>query len=404
MNLLYISNEYPPETGLGGIGTYTRHIARGMSARGHSVHVVCRSPDDSKHETTDGAVIVHRVPPARFGLPQAPVMFPVRSIIRKLFFQSLVKSAWSLAAADTARGLINQGQKFDIVESAECNGESYHLKNIRDIRRVVKLHTPWSMVRALDRIPEGVCDRTVSDRMERVAACTAHAVSSPSRELAQLMQTRWRLSPVAFLPNPIPVSDYPESDGSGLIYTGRVERRKGIHVLVLAYAELCRDTTPPILRIVGRPYGELPDGSAYGDYIERLINQHDLTNRIEWIRGVPSTEVKRYLRKSSIAVFPSLWENFPYSCLEAMASGLAVISSKTGGYLDMIEDGVSGLLVAPENHLLLAQKIRELIGQSHLVKKLGAAARRQVTDRFDTAPVSRLTEDFYRQVDSHGPS
>ena len=43
MRILFISNEYPPDTGLGGIGTYTGHIAEGLALRGHTVQVICRS-------------------------------------------------------------------------------------------------------------------------------------------------------------------------------------------------------------------------------------------------------------------------------------------------------------------------------------------------------------------------
>ena len=80
MNILYISNEYPPETGYGGIGTYTVHIAEGMAARGHSVHVLCRSQSTEVFTVKQHGVVVHRTPPGVYPLPSQRMYYPLRKL------------------------------------------------------------------------------------------------------------------------------------------------------------------------------------------------------------------------------------------------------------------------------------------------------------------------------------
>jgi len=126
-----------------------------------------------------------------------------------------------------------------------------------------------------------------------------------------------------FFPNPLPIDGSTMTSGNDWIYTGRIEYRKGVHTLIEAYARLCESQTPPKLRIIGRPYGKLPDGEEYSEYIEQLIIRKGCQSKIEWVRGVPLSSIQGYLQRSNVAIFPSIWENLSYGCLEAMANGLA---------------------------------------------------------------------------------
>jgi starch synthase len=146
---------------------------------------------------------------------------------------------------------------------------------------------------------------------------------------------------------------------------------------------------------VGKPYGKLPDGTDYGDFISRLIAGVPDNGTIEWVRGVKASSVIDYLRLSSIALFPSLWENLSYACLEAMASGLAVIASNCGGFPEMIAHGETGLLVEPHNSTALTEALMKLISQPKLVNTLGKNARLHVLKNYDTASVCPRIETMY---------
>jgi glycosyltransferase involved in cell wall biosynthesis len=404
MRILYISNEYPPETGFGGIGTYTKNAAAGMASLGHDVHVICRSDSGEKRRYVDGAVTVHRAGAGTYPLPEGRLWYPVRSACRALLPETLIRLAWAKQACATLRGLQKMGERFDIVEFPECGAEGYYVAKHTTALAVVRLHTPWKTVAALDAIHQRPLDGALMSCTERAAARAARAVTSPTQSLASLVRKQWGISDITVYPNPIPVSEYALSEGSEWIYLGRVERRKGVHILLSAYANLCKSIDPPRLRIVGRPFGPWEDGREYGDYIDGLIRKSQIARKVEWIRGTDHDSVKDLLRRSSVAVLPSLWENFSYSCLEAMASGCAVVASRCGGFEEIFRDGENGVLFPAGNTEALTQALYRLYKQEDIRKRIGCAARAYVTRYCDTPVVSRQIEACYMHLLGGNPN
>ena len=398
MKILYISNEYPPETGYGGIGTYTMHIAEGMAARGHLVHVICRSQTAGAVTIKQQGVVLHRVPPGVYPLPSQRIFYPARRFFYKTIPHGLSRLAWARQVYATYKGLIASNEKFDIIEYPECGGEGYYFPQKHRVPRVVRLHTPWEMVRKLDTIHEALFDRILLGHIERRAAHCATAISAPSTALARELASRWRLKNITVYPNPLPFDNSAMTSGNDWIYTGRIEYRKGVHTLIEAYARLCRSQTPPLLRIIGLPYGKLPNGEEYSEYITRLIAGNGCDRKIEWVRGVPLASIHGYLRRSNVAIFPSLWENLSYSCLEAMANGLAVVASKCGGFPEIITSGKNGFLFEPENVTQLTEILSNLLVKPELRKNLGMNARKSIETVYNAPIVCKAAESFYENV------
>jgi glycosyltransferase involved in cell wall biosynthesis len=398
MNILYISNEYPPETGYGGIGTYTKHSAEGMASLGHTVHVICRLESGNPSSTTVNGVIVHRVSPGTYPLPPHPLFYPLRTWCYRRVPHSLQRLAWAKEAFAIYTKRLLPAIRFDIIEYPECGGEGYYFSRLRGTIRVARLHTPWEIVRSLDNITESVYDRMALSCIERSTVRRSSAVTSPTRALAKMLESRWRLRNIKIIPNPLPVSMYAVASGNDWIYTGRIEYRKGVHILIKAYASLMKTYSPPRLRLIGVPYGRHPDGSEYSEHISSLITRLQCDQRIEWIRGVPGSSIPEYLRQCAVAVFPSSWENQSYSCLEAMASGLAVVASRAGGYPEMITENENGLLFEPGNAEALAGQLSRLIDGPRLRLELGTRARLTAAGLFDTPVVCRDMETLYRSI------
>jgi glycosyltransferase involved in cell wall biosynthesis len=92
------------------------------------------------------------------------------------------------------------------------------------------------------------------------------------------------------------------------------------------------------------------------------------------------------LMEADICVVPSVWQDaFPLSVLEPMAAGKPVVATAVGGIPEMIEDGVTGLLVPPADDLALSSAIRRLLNDPGLAERIGAAARQRVAERFTPA-------------------
>ena len=123
-----------------------------------------------------------------------------------------------------------------------------------------------------------------------------------------------------------------------------------------------------------------------------------LKGSIHWLGPLPLPEVRTLTRAADIVLIPSLWENCPYSCLEAMAAGRSIVASAQGGMPELIQHGVNGLLATTGDAASFVEKIERLIGDASLRARLGEAGRERVLRRYS---VSRLVDDvdrLYRSV------
>jgi glycosyltransferase involved in cell wall biosynthesis len=398
MKIVYISNEYPPDTGFGGIATYTRAAAAAMTSLGHEVHVVCRSESGEPNTLLQDGATIHRIGPGTFPLPGGRAWYPLRKLCRACAPHFLVRMAWAKEAATTIGRIGMQYHGFDIVEFPECGAEGFYVAQQCKCKTVVRLHTPWDMVAKLNTMREPLADRLLLSHAESSTARSAHLVTSPTHDLALVIQKKWRIPSVEVFSNPISTAGYKLSEGKDWIYTGRVERRKGVHILLAAYSNLCKSVDPPLLRIVGRAFGPWDRHTDYGDYIEKLIKKFGLFEKVEWIRGTSHESVTDLLARSSVAIFPSLWENLSYSCLEAMASGCAVVASACGGFSEIIKQADNGILFPPGDSEELTRALYRLHKHEDARKKVGIAGRVWVAKHCDTSVVGPRMEAAYRSL------
>jgi len=124
----------------------------------------------------------------------------------------------------------------------------------------------------------------------------------------------------------------------------------------------------------------------------------DVLDSVEFTGKVSLDDIPHYLAQTDICVFPSLWENFPNVCLEAMAAGRGVVGSSAGGMAEMLDQGNAGLLVPPEDATAIASAIIELLDQPNLRMKLGAEARERVTTEYSLERLGDLIEQSYQRA------
>ncbi len=403
MRILFISSEYPPETGYGGIGTYCRFIAETLALNGHNVFVISRSVTGQSTITIQNGVEVHRIPILPYSLPKQRIFYPLRKLCYKTIPNTLNRIAWAKSAW-TRYEVFLKSPDFDIIEYPECGAEGYYFSRSR-LPSAVRLHTPWSMIRKLDRLDEHPFDRLILTQLEKITVKNSRITSSPSHALANLLKKEWNLENIAVYPNPIPIENFslnPNLKAKQWIYTGRIEYRKGTHLLLDAYARLSESCHAPPLLLIGRPFGILSDGTSYEECIARLIEDLGIAHKVTWIKGVPQNEISSFLQNSSVAFFPSLWENFPYTCLEAMASGIAVCASDCGGYPEMVDNQQNGLLFKTGDVPSLVSQMTRLLQDCELVKKLGKNARIKVNTCFDSNVIYQKALNFYQTIQRSG--
>lgn len=132
------------------------------------------------------------------------------------------------------------------------------------------------------------------------------------------------------------------------------------------------------------------------EYLQELLQPY--LNSIEFTGKLPSEQIPSALSNTDICVFPSLWENFPYVCLEAMAAGRGIVGSSSGGMAEMLNSDAVGRLVPPQSPEKIAQAVGELLSAPQLRQQLGNAARARVLAQFSMERIGSLQEASYRRA------
>jgi glycosyltransferase involved in cell wall biosynthesis len=163
-----------------------------------------------------------------------------------------------------------------------------------------------------------------------------------------------------------------------VIYTGRLLRGKGLETLVEAFAAVAGQDPRAHLMIVGSGQGQT---LSVEPQLRESVRQRGLDARVSFTGRVD--DVADRLRASDLFVFPSEFEALGISLIEAAACGLPAIGARTGGIVDVIEDGASGLLVPPGDAGALASAMRTLLGDPQRRAQMGGRARQIARERFD---------------------
>ncbi len=179
-----------------------------------------------------------------------------------------------------------------------------------------------------------------------------------------------------------------------IVSIARLVEKKGIEYAIRAIRAL----VPPIgIRI---RYTVIGDGPLRAS-LSALIAELDLSTTVRLVGWKEQTEVMGYLDASHIFLAPSVTaadgdqEGIPVSLMEAMAMGLPVVSTLHSGIPELVEDGVSGLLVPERDVDALANRLDYLIRDAHLRMQIGRAARAKVEAQYDQPMLNvRLVELF----------
>jgi starch synthase len=191
-----------------------------------------------------------------------------------------------------------------------------------------------------------------------------------------------------------------------VVFVGRITRQKGIPFLLRA-AERFRPGTQLVL-IAGSP----DEPQVQGDVVSGVRALRDHGFDVIWIdRMLPRRDVIQLLSHATVFVCPSLYEPLGIVNLEAMACGVPVVATRTGGIPEVVEDGVTGWLVPfeaaderstpldPEGLVRdIADRVNDLIDDPERAAAFGQAGRRRVEEQFTWGVVARRTAEVYEGV------
>ena len=176
-----------------------------------------------------------------------------------------------------------------------------------------------------------------------------------------------------------------------ILYAGVLTPRKGVGDLLRACASLAAGGVDHELLIAG---GTSDDGVADADAVRRVA-----CPTARYLGALPHDAMPSLFRDADVFCLPSWFEAMPLSILEAMASGVAVVATTVGDIPRLVEDGVTGILVPPNDPRALAAALGELVTDTERRRQMGKAGRRRVEESFDGSATVKALDDLYKQFE-----
>lgn len=389
MKILFLNYEYPPLGG--GAANATAYLLDEFSRMPDiEVDLVTSSVDEAYHRETIGdRIVIHRL--------------PIGKNAKNLHFQSvkdLLTYGWK--SYGFARGLLREG-KYDLIQAfftVPCGAVAKKLHRESGVPYVVSL-------RGSD-VP-GYSDRfgflypflrPIVRRIWRDAA----AVVSNSQGLKELALRTDPQRAIDVIPNGVDVRHFVPVFGNdekhsrltkGALPTvhltlgaSRVTDRKGIHYLIEAI-DLLKSEFVFSLKVIG-------EGNAK-ERLEKMVRERGLESQVSFVGRIPREDTLPYYQEADVFVLPSLNEGMSNAMLEALACGLPIVTTRTGGAEELVCEGVNGLLVKHADAQDLARALRTLAQDAELRERMGRESR-ALAETMSWEGVARQYVEMYDHI------
>jgi len=187
----------------------------------------------------------------------------------------------------------------------------------------------------------------------------------------------WGINAERFIPR-----ERDSSTAIKLLYVGQIIGHKGVHTIVKAL-DIVKKTIGQSRKITLTIVGDTLQVPEYVSELQHIISMRGLEHCIQFAGKHDNEQLPEVYADHDIFVFASIWdEPFGITLLEAMASGLAVVATDTGGSAEILEDSINALVFEKDNPDSCATQIIKLINTPHLFNTISMGGRRTVEQKF----------------------
>jgi starch synthase len=374
LKVALLTREYPPEV-YGGAGVHVEYLARALSGL-VDLTVHCQgAPRDT--------AVAHQAWPV------------LHDAVLKVF-------SADLSMADATGGV-------DLVHSHTwyANLAGHLASLLHGIPHVATVHSleplrPWKA----EQLGGGYALSSWAERMSLASAAAVVAVSDGMR--GDVLSVYPEISPerVRVIRNGIDTAEYSPDEKTDVlarhgidrsrpyvIFVGRITRQKGVPVLLRAAASL--DPSAQLVLCAGAA-----DTPELGAEVSALVAELQATRSgVIWIpEMLPKPDIIQLLTHALLFACPSVYEPLGIVNLEAMACATAVVASRVGGIPEVVDGGVTGLLVPPDDPASLADAMNMLLRDPGRADAMGSAGRERAVNEFSWDAVAAQTAELYAEL------
>ena len=395
LKIAFLTSEYviPPDRLDGGLASYVQKAARGLVERGHLASVFCLS--DRNADWSDHGVSVHEV----LSQPWRPLSVLVRVMRPVVETRRSVRNSMTLAK----RLLAEHGvRSLDVIQAASYEAVGIALCGNGAVPLVSRISSaPWLYRKAEGRLVSPLSP--LVDWCERYQIRHSDASFAPSELMAQAYSGAQAHAPRLIRS---PVDPLPEAQDDSfyrrqltglkyLLFFGALNRMKGIEVLSRAIGPLLEEFPGLHLVCVGKAH-PATGGQSHAEVL--LRENARWGQRVRYFPSLPKQQLYPVIRNAQGVLIPSLINNYPNTCLEAMQFNRIVIGTYGSSLDEMIDDGQTGFLVRRGDVQDLRRGIRRLL---HLTPLEKSEMERRVRGAFEgIVAEDRIGQhlNFYRAV------
>ena len=191
----------------------------------------------------------------------------------------------------------------------------------------------------------------------------------------------------------------PEVFENGLIlYIGTMIRKKGIFELPAIFNKVRLQNPDVQLILIGGDSADIQTGNqSTWELLKQEFDKADL-KKVTYLNKIPYHQVKDYIIKAQICVFPSFAETLGMVTIESMALQKPVVNTNIGWAKELLVDGVSGFLVHPQDHQLFVNRIIHLLNDKSSCLSMGKNARMHIEQVFDIEKIVEENIVFYKSI------
>lgn len=390
LKVCFVSMQYPPHT-LGGAGVYAHSLCNELAKMGHEIHVITYATRKTSPQSTADNVHIHRI--AVTGKPLLKtVSYWLK--LRKNYKKLQKEIDFDLLHANVTSDL---SLTRKLVKTPRIVTVHHLAKNTFSVShdRLSRFGEETSIASWLEKKLIDF-DRTVIQRADKIIAVSRFTKASitsayhvPSSKIHVIHNG---IYPQQYNCNETNSAETkktsPTKNEPSILYVGRLEQRKGLDFLLLAFALLSQQAKCSLIIA----------GSGEQAPYRRLAKKLGINNKVSFTGHADEATLKRLYAACDVFVLPSLLEGFGLTILEAMASAKPVVATKVGGIPEIVKNNVHGKLVQRENPEQLCKALKFFIENPEKAKKIGEQNRKYVAETFSWAKTAKETELLYKTL------